>query len=381
MLNRGTAPFDLPDGKKHILIIDRSVPDPTLDSGSVRLVEIIRLMQKMGWSVTFMADMVPPSRLGPMTIRGVQFFVDKIDHLPAWLRVHGDSMEAAWLSRFQTVLKHASLIRAITPNAGIIFDTVDLHFLREQRRLAIEGAGCDETLSLRIRDMEIHASALADTTVAISEAEAEILASIAPDSRIAVLGNIQDPIDPGRIPEFHQRSGLLFIGGMQHAPNLDALHWLSTELFAAIRMRLPHVELHIVGAISEDARVKFHADGIVFHGQIPSLDLLLSQSRISIAPLRMGAGVKGKINSAMSHGLPVVATAIAAEGMHLQDNVDVLIADDAEAFAAAVHALYHDPILWTRLSAGGLRNVERHYAAGIAEESLRRIVSERTIPF
>ncbi len=379
-LHRTVAQVAPPGGNRHCLIIDRALPDPTLDSGSVRLVGIIRLMQRMGWSVTFMADTKPPARLGPTKIGDIEIPVEAIGALPRWLRSLGNAESVVWLSRFQTALKHAPLARALAPHAHVVFDTVDLHFLREQRRLASERNPRAEAIAASIRDMEIRASSLADTTVVVSDAEGETLASIAPGARIVVLGNIHDPVGPDEVAGFDQRAGLLFIGGMQHAPNLDALEWLSTELLAAIRARVPGIELHVVGAITEDQRKRFQSDAIAFHGRVPALGPWLAKCRISIAPLRIGAGVKGKINDAMSHGLPVVATSIAAEGMHLADRIDVLIADDAEAFASAVHALYHDPTLWARLSMGGLRNIERHYATGIAEEALRGIVRERTIP-
>ncbi len=330
-------------------------------------------MQQMGWSVTFMADMIAPAHLGATKIGGIEFFTDKIENLPNWLRAHGDSIEAVWLSRFQTALKHAPLIRALAPGTPIIFDTVDLHFLREQRRLLSEFNPLAETISTRIRDMEIQASLLTDTTVVVSKAEHETFVSIAPNAKIAVLGNIHAPINPEDVTGFDQRSGLLFIGGMQHAPNLDALRWLSTGLFDAIRARMPDIKLHVIGTITEDQRMQFQSEGIVFHGHVSTLDPWLSGCRISIAPLRIGAGVKGKINSAMSHGLPVVATSIAAEGMHLTAGDDVLIADTVDTLSESVARLYNDAELWNRLSKGGLHNVEQHYSRSFAKNALQHI--------
>jgi glycosyltransferase involved in cell wall biosynthesis len=95
--------------------------------------------------------------------------------------------------------------------------------------------------------------------------------------------------------------------------------------------------------------------------------------RIAVAPLRFGAGVKGKINLSMAHGQPVVATRCAVEGMHLQDGVDVLVADDAQGFADAVVHLYGDEALWNRLSRNGLENVARHFSLDAARDVVRRV--------
>ena len=117
-------------------------------------------------------------------------------------------------------------------------------------------------------------------------------------------------------------------------------------------------------------------DGIRFHGHVPDLGPLLASARISVAPLRYGAGVKGKVNQALAHGLPVVATTCAVEGMHLVNGQDVLVADDAEAFADAVLQLHDDAALWSTLSEGGLENTRRHFSPDVVRAPLRRLLDE-----
>ncbi|PNS09232.1 glycosyltransferase [Solilutibacter silvestris] len=362
--------------EKQILIIDRALPDPSLDSGSVRLVEIIRLLGEMGWSVTFIADTIPPAQSGKIVVGGVEFCVDSIGNLPRWLAAHRESLGAVWLSRFQTVLKHAPLIKALAPGVRILFDTVDLHFVRERRRLEIEGNPQANATAARIRRMEVGAASLADTTIVVSEIEGAALAGFAHDVKIAILGNIHVPLPRDRIPSSNHRSGLLFIGGTQHAPNRDALAWLACELFPAIRARLPDIELHVVGAIEDRELAQFSTHGIVFHGHVPNLEPYLSGCRVSVAPLRIGAGVKGKINTAMSHGIPVVATSIAIEGMHLTDGGDVLVGDDAESFAHAVARVYDDAEMWEHFSRAGALNVAEHYSPDLAKTALSKLLSQ-----
>ena len=108
------------------------------------------------------------------------------------------------------------------------------------------------------------------------------------------------------------------------------------------------------------------------HGHVPDLDPYMDGARLAVAPLRYGAGVKGKVNLSMAHGQPVVATACAVEGMHLRDGEDVLVADDPDAFAGAVLRAYDDAALWQHLADNGLRNVQAHFSLDAARDVVRR---------
>ena len=110
------------------------------------------------------------------------------------------------------------------------------------------------------------------------------------------------------------------------------------------------------------------------HGHVPDITPYMDGCRVSVAPLRYGAGVKGKVNLSMAHGQPVVATHAAVEGMHLRDGEDVLVAGDAAAFADAVVRLYTDRALWERLSRGGMDNIARHFSLDAARDTVRRII-------
>ena len=113
--------------------------------------------------------------------------------------------------------------------------------------------------------------------------------------------------------------------------------------------------------------------GVEFVGFVEDLEPWMARCRVSISPLRYGAGVKGKVNQAMSHGLPVVATRVSIEGMHLVEGEEVLVAEDAAGFAEAVARLYADEALWSRLSAAGVANVERHFSPQVASAALQRL--------
>ena len=207
----------------------------------------------------------------------------------------------------------------------------------------------------------------------MSDVERTLLASEAPDADVQVLSNLHRVADRGR--GFDEREDLVFVGGFRHPPNVDAVMWFAQEVFPLVREQLPQVRFHCIGA---DTPAQITAlgrlPGITVHGHVPDLDPYMDGARLALAPLRYGAGVKGKVNLSMAHGQPVVATACAVEGMHLHAGEDVLVADDAAGFAAAVMRLYRDEVLWQKLARNGLANVERHFSLEAARETVRRVL-------
>lgn len=150
------------------------------------------------------------------------------------------------------------------------------------------------------------------------------------------------------------RSGLLFVGGFQHPPNLDAVLWFVHDIWPRILSQDREMVLRIVGSdLSEGIVSVLKQPGVEVLGYVPDLTGLFAYSRMSVAPLRYGAGVKGKVGQSIAFGLPVVTTKIGAEGMALEDGKHILIADEPEEFAVAVLRLATDDELWRRLQANG----------------------------
>jgi len=176
------------------------------------------------------------------------------------------------------------------------------------------------------------------------------------------------------VSPWEERRGLVFIGGFQHPPNVDAVLWYAHEVVPHLRRALPGVKTYVIGSQVPPVVRALGADDLLILGHVADIEPYFTGCRVSIAPLRYGAGVKGKVNLAMSYGLPVVATSPSIEGMHLTEGEDVVVADDAAAFAAAVHRVYEDRLLWQRLSEGGRANVMRHFSPAVAREALRELL-------
>src|SRR4249919_2009152 len=167
----------------------------------------------------------------------------------------------------------------------------------------------------------------------------------------------------------------MFVGSYRHPPNVDAAQWLANEIFPRIRAARPDIRLHLVGDYAPtEVSSLAQRDGIVVHGHVPDLDALLDRTRINLAPLRFGAGVKGKISQSLASGLPVVATHCAVEGMHLRDGEEVLVKDDADGFADALLRLYDDPGLWQALSQRGQEHIRQYFSRDVARKAIRELL-------
>jgi glycosyltransferase involved in cell wall biosynthesis len=221
------------------------------------------------------------------------------------------------------------------------------------------------------RDEELGVIARSDVTLVVSPIEKAVLQEVAPQAKVLLLSNIHEPMAGGK--PLAEREGIVFIGGFQHPPNTDAVLWYAREVLPRVRQRLPGVKTFIVGSKVPATIRALAAPDFVVTGYVPDVAPLFTDCRVSIAPLRYGAGVKGKVNLAMSYGVPVVATPAAVEGMHLVPGEDVMVADDAEQFAAAIERAYRDEALWYRLSAAGTENVKRHFSRAVAKKALQEL--------
>ena len=369
-----------------ILIVDACTPMPDHDSGSLRMVNLMRVLRRLGYAVSFLSDnrMHDGRYTEALQALGVEALYHPYVSSPiAWLRARGRGLDAIVLSRHYVAANYIGLARLYAPQARLIFDTVDLHYLREQRAAQLEGSAELARQALRSRAQELKLMRECDVTLVVSDVEKSLLAQEVPGVRVEILSNVHEIYGCRR--EFAQRKDLVFVGGFQHPPNVDAVIWFVREVFPHVRAALPEIVVHVIGSkappeILELAHDGAAVGGVVVHGFVENLEPFMDGCRISVAPLRYGAGVKGKVNMAMSYGLPVVATSAAVEGMHVRagadvEQPDVLVADTPEEFAAAIVRLHNDAALWKKLSENGLHNVREHFSFDAAQASTRAATS------
>jgi GT2 family glycosyltransferase/glycosyltransferase involved in cell wall biosynthesis len=359
-----------------VLVIDACMLTPDHDAGSLRMQAILEILTSLRCKVTFVADNLEYRQpyVSQLQQRGVEvLFHPYAGSIAEILAKRSSEFDMVVMSRHYIAVKHLDAVRSFAPRALVVFDTVDLHFLRTERQAELEGSALARAAARAKRDEELALIRKADVTLVVSPFEQALLAELLPDAHVMVLSTIHELLQGGK--PFAEREGLVFIGGFQHPPNTDAVLWYAREILPLVREALPGAKTYIVGS-KVPANVRALAtDDFIVTGYVPDVTSYFTGCRASIAPLRYGAGVKGKINLAMSYGLPVIATTPAIEGMHLNPGDDVLVADDPAAFAAEIVRVYNDEALWRRLSAGGRDNIRKHFSRDVARSTITRLIA------
>lgn len=362
--------------KQRVLVIDATTPQPDHDSGSVRLCNILRLLLDEACAVTFFADnrAYVPGYSTALQQMGVEVLWHPYLSDPvSWFEQNGKYLDLVFISRHYIASSYVELVRRHAPKARLAFDTVDLHYLREQRAAELAGSADLARSAEKTRDKELALIHNSDVTLVVSPVEKTLLTHEAPGARVEILSNVHEVF--GRRRDFSERKDIMFIGGYQHPPNVDAAIWFAREILPLIHAELPQLVFHLIGSKAPtEVKSLGELPGIKFHGFVEDIEPFLDGCRLAVAPLRYGAGVKGKVNMSMSYGQPVVATAIATEGMFAKAGRDVLVAETPQDFAAQVIRAYCDEALWLQLSDHGLANVSRHFSFESARASLRRLL-------
>ena len=346
-------------GHGTIIFIDDHVPRPDEDSGSVRTFALLTTLRRLGYWVVLLAHNRASGDVWGERLRdeGIEVFRGPespeeflISMRSAVVAVIGARVTVAW--------EYVGLVRRVLPGVPFIFDTVDLHHLREQREADLTGSPALARRARETRGLELGFVQAADETLVVSAFEVDVLAKEAPAAVVRVVSNVHERRPEGPGPE--TREGMVFVGSFAHPPNADAVQWFLAEVLPLVRAEVPDAVLRVVGkgAPADLVALADGEPGVELLGWLPSLDDVYATSRVAVAPLRYGAGVKGKVGEAMSHGVPVVGTPVAMEGMYIEHEVSGWIAEDPRALADGVVALLRDDDLWSRISRAGRDHID-----------------------
>jgi GT2 family glycosyltransferase len=356
-----------------VLVADYTVPTFDRDSGSLRMYRLLLQMRQFGLAVTFVPHDATPLQPYTDALReaGIEV-VHGVPEVAAYLASRAP-FDVAFLSRPEVARGLIPSVRRLALAPKVIYDTVDLHFLREERRAAVEGSARTRRHAAGLRDVEIALVKAADATLVVSEAEERVLKDLLPEAPVHLLPNVH--VVREDVPGPEGREGLLFVGNFQHDPNVDAARFLATEIMPRVRRELPDAGLTIVGQPANSGIGALAGEGVRVTGWVPDVEPYLRSAKVFAGALRFGAGTSGKLGESMAAGLPGVTSSLIAEAMGLRDGVEALVADDAEAFAAAVVRLYRDHDLWRALSAAGREYIRRELSPERAAERLATILS------
>jgi len=369
--------FGCKPGQKRILVIDHHLPMPEKDSGSVRMFQILKLLRGLGHRVTFipdnLADIAPYA--DELRKRGIEVVHHPyIKSVRQHLSERGAEYDAVILSRCNFARKHVADVRLHAPQSRLIFDTVDLQFLRESREAELMQDADVQCTANEKRAQEHKLISQADETWVVSSVEQSLLREQLPGKRVEIVSNIVDA--PGSATPFALRRDFLFIGGFQHTPNIDAVVYFVREIYPLVEAQLRGAKFYIIGDKAPPSVVALASENVIIAGLQADVRPYFESVKLSVAPLRWGAGVKGKINQSMGFGVPVIATSVAAEGMGLTHGEDILVADEPEDFAKAFLKIYDSEDLWNRLSKNGIKKTKLLYSKEAARKQLKRLLSD-----
>jgi glycosyltransferase involved in cell wall biosynthesis/SAM-dependent methyltransferase len=357
------------------LVIDWKCPEADKDSGSHRMEAIIRIMLDLGIKISFISHAVHQeahyiNSLGNM---GVSVYIG-IDSAIKHLAEEGQAYEYVMLVRPDTAEAFLPFIQLYCPTAKLIYDTVDLHYLRMRRALRLLSTDSEaEKNTLLAASEEYYAKEMiisrsSDKVVVVSDEEKKFLANEDSKLDIVTIPNIH--VIAENTPGFHERKDLLFIGGFDHQPNKDAMIYFCKDVLPKIAEILEDISITIVGSNMPDEISALESKHVKAVGYVEDLEPILASARIFVAPLRYGAGMKGKVGISMAHGLPVVGTSIAAEGFGLTDGKQMLITDNPSQLAEYTVKLYCDQDLWIKLSMQGKTFIRDNFSPVLIKERI-----------
>jgi len=339
-----------------VLFIDALVPDATRDSGSCRLLALMSAVASIGYKVEFAADSEVAESSCVMNLEelGIEVILGR-DAASNRIEARADSYNLFFVSRPDQAAFYLPLIRYYSPQAIAIYDTVDLYFLRYSRASLLPDISNDDRqgyheLSHHYSLLEHYLATAADRIIVVSDDERVVVEGFSGSSPVLVLPNIHKTKELDSSADFTSRSNILFAGSFKHMPNVDAVFYFVNHVMPLLTNRISDLVFIVVGSGMPDSIRDLASANVLPLGFVDDLTDLYRSIRVVVAPLRYGAGLKGKVGESMSFGVPVVGTPLAFEGFGIQAGKHALVADNPHELAEAVANVYTNQSLWEQIS-------------------------------
>jgi O-antigen biosynthesis protein len=359
--------------KKHMLFVDHYLPETDRDAGSKQTLAYLKLFQKNNYQITFWSDnqSYNPIYASELENLGVEVINDRAGWIDfsGWIQANGKYLNVAFLSRPHIAVKYFNEIRRYSI-CRVIYYGHDIHVKRMNLQNALVPGSFTQATVEDVRGMEESCWDQSDVIFYPSIEEVEHLRGKYPHRIIDVLpiecwtdDEIKKSITPSA---YGERKGLLFVGGFAHLPNRDAVHWFLNEVYPLIQMDSSNLEITIAGNAPPDEIKSRECDQVVVTGRVSEEELraLYNRAKVIVAPLRVGAGVKGKVVESLRMGVPVVTTSIGIQGLPGYENA-IAVADDPADFAKAVLDLLRDESLWRSRREAGLKYYRENFAESV----------------
>jgi len=358
--------------KKTMLYIDHEIPTFDKDAGSMITFEYLKLFMCMDLKIVFwpanLREVEP--YMSVMQEMGIEVIYG-CENFGKYIRRYGRFFHFAVVSRPLTAVSFLDKIKTYS-QAKILYVAHDLHFLREQRRAVLKENTKVEDIAVKLKSLELSIARRSDVTLVFSDFEKRVLETEDSNLNVKVMPWIQN-VNQDRT-SFEERKDLMFIGSFRHLPNIDGVLWLVNEILPELKKYLAGIKLFIVGSDPTAEIMALNNNDIIVTGYVSDTTSYFLNSKVFVAPLRFGAGVKGKVIEAMSYGLPVITTSLGAEGLNLEHRENVLIADNADDFVKSIVALYTSEDLWLQISDNSIEYVRLNNSSDRARNVFERIL-------
>jgi glycosyltransferase involved in cell wall biosynthesis len=373
-----------------LLIIGFVWPEPNSSAAGGRMIQLISLFQKQGFQITFAS----PAQDSDFMIDLKDYGVDKksIDlNNPSFDTFIKELNPAVVLfDRFIIEEQFGWRVAKNCPNALRVLDTEDLHCLRLARQKAFKDNREFITEDLLIEEVakrEIASILRCDVSLMISEYEMQLLTNTFKIDKVLLyylplLLESNEVLNLEIVPSFDHRKDFVFIGNFLHEPNWNAVQYLKETIWPLIKKQLPEAILNVYGAYPSQKVLQLNnvKEGFLIRGRAENANEVVQQARVVLAPLRFGAGIKGKLLEAMHCGTPSVTTVIGAESMQGELNWNGFVEDNPELFANKAVTLYRDKKLWLHAQKNGMDIINTRYLRALFEpefkEQIRSLMSD-----
>ncbi len=372
--------------KPHIVIIDHYVPQWDRDAGSRSVYHYIRLLLDRGFHVTFWPDNMhyDPQYVPHLQEMGVEviYGMEYLDRFKPWMDMAGEDLDYILLSRPHISMKYIDDIKA-SFKGKVLYYGIDLHYKRMELEYKVTGDPKLLQDIAEVKNQELTLCRTVDLYMYPSQDEIDVIrAEIGPEhAGIAIPLNIfsDDEIIPFDAAALARRDPfkLMFVGGFRHLPNVDAVKWFIADVLPLIRQADPRYHLVVVGSYPPDDVCSAVCDGVTLLGRISDEDLLRLYGEVgaSVAPLRYGGGMKGKVIEALARATPLVTTSVGVQGIP-NATAFIAVTDTAEAFAQAVLDTTRNPEATAQRVRDGVAFIQAEYSYRTLGDRLSHVIPE-----
>lgn len=352
------------------LVIDAEIPMADQSAGAYAAIQEIRLLQSLGFKCTFVPSNMAwlgkyADNLQRMGVEVV--YAPFCGSVQEFLEKRGAEFELVYVTRYYVAKEYIHAIREYAPQAKVVLMNADLHFLREMRAAVYKKNAQELDQSYLTRDEELQTMRRVDLVLSYTDVEKSVIFSHDPSIKVAKCPWVVDIC--GTVQPFDARKDIAFLGGFGHKPNIEAVEWFLSNVWAQLSLKLPDAKFKIYGSKAPTSLIELTKQykNVEVVGWVEHVNQVYDTCRVFIAPLQTGAGIKGKVVDALAHGIPTVMSTIAAEGIDVSSGENAFVADKASEWIDQVSKVYTDKVLWQNVSTSALKLADKTFgfASGV----------------